>query len=356
MPKPLFLKAKVFYYAMQFRHPLLLSIMFLPLLASLFFFLKKRACTHPSLFFFSLLGDSIRKEARHTRLWFRFLFGLCIVALVLLAVAIARPFSLENWSQSTAEGIDILFVLDVSESMEANDLIPSRIIAARKVIQDFIKKRKEDRFGLVIFGGNAITKSPLTSDHDFLLNQVEDSRTHELKQGTAIGMGISNAVGRLRHSKSQTKVIILLTDGDSNVGAINPITAADLARQDRIKIYTIGIGSKDRVVVPIFAYDIYGNKTQMVAEVPSYLNPELLEQMARMTGGRAYMARDSAMLGKIVGEIGRLEKSKIVLGRKTRHQEKFLVPALIATLCLFVGALLQETRFRRRKNHALAIS
>ena len=216
----------------------------------------------------------MRRESRRTKRIFRALFAFTLLSLIVLAFVAARPTWVKSWAKKSSEGIDIVLALDVSESMDADDLPPSRILVAKQVIRDFIRRRTEDRIGLVLFGGEAVTKCPLTRDFDFLLSQVDDVKLRELKQGTAIGNGLASSIARLRHSDAKNRVIILLTDGDSNVGAINPITAANLARQEGIKIYTIGIGKADRVVVPIYAYDIFGKRNQLIAQVPSYLNPE----------------------------------------------------------------------------------
>jgi Ca-activated chloride channel family protein len=232
--------------------------------------------------------------------------------------------------------------------MDAEDLDPTRIIAAKQVIRQFINQRPNDRIGLVVFGGESVMKSPLTRDFDFLLTQVDEVKLRELKQGTAIGLGITNGISRLRKSQSKNKILILLTDGDSNVGAVNPMTAAKMAAQEGIRIYTIGIGKQDRVVVPIYGFDSRGRKTHLVAQVPSYLNPKLLEEMSELTGGKSYMARDTGMLSRILQEIDKLEKTKVLLTAHTELEELFLYPALAALLLLTVSYLLLETRFQRR--------
>jgi Ca-activated chloride channel family protein len=165
-------------------------------------------------------------------------------------------------------------------------------------------------------------------------------------------MGIANGVARLRRSESKSKVLILLTDGDSNVGAINPMTATQLARQDSIKIYTIGIGKSDRVIVPIYAYDGFGRRTQLVAQVPSYLNPELLKKISALTGGNSYMARDPGALSNILHEIDALEKTKTKVTKLEKKEELFFIPALLSTIVLLVIQLLLETRFRKARANA----
>ncbi|MFM8269675.1 MAG: VWA domain-containing protein, partial [Pseudomonadota bacterium] len=265
------------------------------------------------------------------------------------AKLMADSNSIKTLVKKSTEGVDIALVLDVSESMDAEDLEPTRILAAKEVIRQFISQRPNDRIGLVVFGGESVMKSPLTRDFNFLLKQVEDIKLRELKQGTAIGLGITNGISRLRKSQSKNRVLILLTDGDSNVGSINPITAAKLAAQEGIRIYTIGIGQQDRVVVPIFAFDPQGRKTHLVAKVPSYLNPKLLGEISEITGGKSYMARDTGMLSRILQEIDKLEKTKVILNAHTETEELFFYPALLALLLFTVSFLLMETRFQRKQ-------
>jgi Ca-activated chloride channel family protein len=317
-------------------------------LAALFFVFRRRSRTDSLLSRMPGPWKDLLKEMRRTRWAFRFLFLAQLVALGLLVASVARPVRTKTTVKKSTEGVDIVLVLDVSESMDAEDLDPTRIIAAKQVIRQFINQRPNDRIGLVVFGGESVMKSPLTRDFDFLLTQVDEVKLRELKQGTAIGLGITNGISRLRKSQSKNKILILLTDGDSNVGAVNPMTAAKLAAQEGIRIYTIGIGKQDRVVVPIYAFDSRGRKTHLVAQVPSYLNPKLLEEMSELTGGKSYMARDTGMLSRILQEIDKLEKTKVLLTAHTELEELFLYPALAALLLLTVSYLLLETRFQRR--------
>jgi len=292
-------------------------------------------------------GTFLEEQNRRTRRHHFVLLSLLVLATLLIGIAAARPLHIRSWAKRYSEGIDILICLDLSESMEATDLVPTRLVAAKSVIREFIEKRKDDRIGIVTFGGEAVTRAPLTKDHDFLLAQVEALQLRELKQGTAIGNGLANSIGRLRHSESKSKVIVLLTDGDNNVGAVNPITAANLARQEGIKIYAIGMGKEDRVVVPIYAYDMYGKKTQLVAQVPSYINPELLRKIADLTGGLAYMARDTMALSQVLQAIDRFERTKVRLKPMQKKEELFIYPTAAALLILIAIYLLLDTRFRR---------
>lgn len=333
----------------QLMEPNYLWLFLMPSMAVIFFLFKKRNPSNQKQLSFTFSHDLFKKHHRRTRFIFRIMLLSNLVVFALLAFCVARPMVIKSWVQKWTQGVDIVFVLDVSESMDATDLIPSRIQAAKSVIKDFVSHRPDDRIGLVIFGGESILKSPLTRDFDFLLAQVEDVKLRELKQGTAIGNGMANGIARLRNSESKTRILILLTDGDSNVGAINPITAAHLARQEGIKVYSIGIGQNDRVLVPIYAYDSSGTKTQLVAQIPSYLNPELLKQIASITGGRSYMARDTGALNRILQDIDQLEKTKIKLLPMSKKEETFLFPAILACFLLITLLFLQETRFQQRR-------
>jgi Ca-activated chloride channel family protein len=324
-------------------------VFFIPLVAALFFFLLRRRNQKDKLLF-RMPGpwQDLKKAMRRTTWAYRFLFLAQILALGLLVLVIARPVRTKVLTKKSTEGVDIALVLDVSESMDAEDLEPTRILAAKQVIRQFISQRPNDRIGLVIFGGESVMKSPLTRDFDFLLRQVEEVKLRELKQGTAIGLGITNGIARLRKSQSKNKVLILLTDGDSNVGSVNPMTAAKLAAADGIKIYTIGIGKQDRVVVPIYSFDTNGKRTHLIAQVPSYLNPKLLKEISDTTGGKSYMARDSGMLSRILQEIDKLEKTKVTISAITELEELYFYPASIALLILAISYLLLETRYQRK--------
>lgn len=329
----------------QFGDPTMLWVALVPVALALWFFFRKKRSPKDTLAF-SSWSELLEKERRRTRRNFRALFAVFLLGLFALGLGAARPHRVKAWAKRFSEGIDIVLVLDLSESMEADDLVPTRFIAAKRVISDFIAKRTDDRIGLVVFGGESVTKAPLTRDYGFLREAVRDLRLRELKQGTAIGMGLANGISRLRGSESRSKVLVLLTDGDNNVGAVNPITASLLARQEGIKIYAIAMGAADRVVVPIYAYDEMGRKLHLVAQVPSYLNPELMRRLAANTGGRAWMARDTGALQQVLQEIDRLEKTRVRLQPMQKKEELFTVPALAAFGLLFLVVVLLETRFR----------
>ncbi|NBX93691.1 MAG: VWA domain-containing protein [Proteobacteria bacterium] len=332
----------------HFFYPKLLWALIPIALLAVFFIFRPRKEKEPLLSKMPGPWEQLKSAIRRTRWAFRVLFLLQLLALGLLVVVIARPTRTKTLVKKSTEGVDIVLVLDVSESMDAEDLSPSRILAAKQVIRQFISQRPNDRIGLVTFGGESIMMSPLTRDFEFLLGRVEEVRLRELKQGTAIGLGITNGIARLRKSQSKNKVLILLTDGDSNVGSINPVTASKLAAQEGIRIYPIGIGQQDRVVVPIYAVDGNGKRLHVVAQVPSYLNPKLLKEIADNTGGKSYMARDTGMLSRILQEIDKLEKTKIKVHALSETEELFFYPAALATLLFAICYVLLETRFQRK--------
>lgn len=324
-------------------HPSILTLLAIPALLALYFALAKPS-TPRGLFTGPI--DLLKKLTRQSRLKMRSIFALALITMALIIFAASGPIKELTTPSVTADGIDITLVFDISDSMEADDYKPNRMEVAKEVLKDFIRRRKYDRIGIVLFGGDAVTKSPLTRDYDFLAHQIDDIRFRELKQGTAIGMGLLGGVSRLRNSKAKTKVIVLLTDGDSNVGTINPMTAANLARQENIKIYAIGIGQKDRVIIPIYAYDTFGRRGALIANVPSYLNPALLKHIAQITGGQAYMARDGNMLARFVNEIDALEKTPLKVNLKKETIPYYRYPLVLGALLLLMIILLLEFRFK----------
>lgn len=333
---------------MRFLTPNALWLIAVPVAAILYFALKRRRPGN-RVAALSLPIPEVLSAARRARWAFRAIFVVSCASLACLAVAVSEPVRRLRWIERWSEGIDIAIVLDVSESMDATDFTPNRMEVAKQVVREFIRGRQADRIGLVMFGGEAVTKCPLTRDYDFLLRQLADVQMRELKQGTAIGMALANGVARLQSSDAKTKVIVLITDGDSNVGAINPITAATLAREEKIRIYSVGIGKETRVLVPIYAYDLLGNKTHLLTHVPSYINPELLQQISKLTGGKSYMATDPKALRAILSEIDQLEKSKVKLLPRQKDEPLYLAWALPALVMLFGATLLQETRYRRAR-------
>ncbi|MDE5963603.1 MAG: VWA domain-containing protein [Alistipes sp.] len=252
------------------------------------------------------------------RYWLRHVpFALRIIALALLIVALARPQGIEENARTNTEGIDIVLAIDVSGSMLARDFKPDRITAAKEVAGDFISDRTGDRLGLVVFAGEAFTQSPLTTDQGTLQTLLGRIRSGLIEDGTAIGNGLATAINRLRESEAKSKVIILLTDGVNNRGEIAPLTAAEIAKAQGIRVYTIGVGTQGMAPYP--AVDMFGNRTFVQQQVE--IDEKTLREIAAQTGGNYFRATDKAKLKAIYDEINRLEKSKIEVFEHITYHE-----------------------------------
>jgi Ca-activated chloride channel family protein len=278
------------------------------------------------------------KVARHS------LFVLRILALMALIIAFARPQSGQTEQKVTTEGIDILLAMDVSTSMLAEDFKPkNRLEAAKVVAADFIKGRQNDRIGLVVFAGQSFTQCPLTLDYGVLLRFMEEIESGMIEDGTAIGMAIATCVNRLRDSTAESKVVILLTDGQNNRGELDPATAAKVAEAFNIRIYTIGAGKKGDALYPVDD-PIFGRRyVPMKVEI----DEELLQRVAQVTGGRYFRATDRTSLERIYDEIGELEKTKIEVTEYTRYKELFVNLLYAAFGLVLLEILLANTLFRK---------
>ena len=266
--------------------------------------------------------DGVAEAPRTVRYYLRHLpFALRCAAVALLIVALARPQSVDEGSTSNTEGIDIVLAIDISTSMLAQDLQPDRIQAAKQVAGNFITDRPGDRIGLVAFAGEAFTQSPLTTDQGTLQTLLGRLRSGVVEDGTAIGNGLATAINRLRESNAKSKVIILLTDGENNRGEIAPLTAAEIARDQGIRVYTIGVGTRGTAKVQI--------------------DEKILGEIADLTGGRYFRATDNAKLQSIYDEINQLEKSKVEISQYTTYTEEYLRWAAAALALLLVEFLLR---------------
>lgn len=270
-------------------------------------------------------------------------FLLRMAAFALLIVALARPQSAEHNTRTSAEGIDIMLALDVSGSMLARDFTPDRLEAAKEVAGSFISDRYGDRIGLVVFAGEAFTQSPLTSDQSTLLTLLGRVRSGLIEDGTAIGNGLATAINRLRESDAKSKVIILLTDGVNNQGQIAPMTAAEIAKAQGIRVYTIGVGTEGMAPYP--AIDMFGNLTFVNQKVE--IDEKVLKAISDMTGGRYFRATDKEKLKAVYDEINQLEKSKIEVMEHISYHELFLTWALAALGLLFAEFLLSNLVLKR---------
>lgn len=268
-------------------------------------------------------------------------------AFVLIVMAMARPQTHNAWDEKTVEGIDIMLAMDVSTSMLAEDLAPNRIEAAKQVASEFVTDRPNDNIGLTIFAGEAFTQCPMTTDHASLLNLLRAVRTdiaaHGLiSDGTAIGMGLANAVSRLKASKAKSRVVILLTDGSNNMGDISPMTAAQIAKSMGIRVYTIGVGTNNvaRYPMPVAGGVQYVN-------IPVEIDTKTLRNIAAMSDGHFYRATNTKELRRIYKDIDQLEKSRLNVKKFTKRYEAYQPFALAALLMLALEVLLRLTLLRK---------
>ena len=270
-----------------------------------------------------------------------------IVTFTLIVIVMARPQTSNSWKNKSVEGIDIMLAIDVSTSMRAEDLKPNRIEAAKAVASEFIIGRPNDNIGLSIFAGEAFTQCPMTTDHASLLNLLQNVRTDIaarglISDGTAIGMGLTNAVTRLKGSKAKSKVVILLTDGSNNMGDISPMTAAEIAQSLGIRVYTIGVGTNKVAPYPM---PVAGG-VQYV-NMPVEIDTKMLADIAAATEGDFYRATNTAELKNIYKEIDRLEKSKLNVKKFSKRYEAYQPFALAAAISLLIEILLRIIVFRR---------
>jgi Ca-activated chloride channel family protein len=266
----------------------------------------------------------------------------------MLVIVLARPQTQNSWKNQTIEGIDIMLAMDVSTSMLAEDLKPNRIEAAKQVASEFISGRPNDNIGLTIFAGESFTQCPMTTDHGSLLSLLKNVRTDIaqrglIEDGTAIGMGLANAVSRLKDSKAKSRVVILLTDGSNNRGDISPMTAAEIAKSFGIRVYTIGVGTNGTARYP---YPMPGGGVQYV-QMPVEIDTKTLSSIAASTDGDFYRATNTQELRGIYKEIDKLEKSKLNVKKYSRRYEAYQPFALAAVVLLLLEILFRITIFRR---------
>ena len=272
-----------------------------------------------------------RKSPRTLRYWLRHTpIVLRIAALAAIIIALARPVEVNHEEETTTEGIDIVIAMDISGSMLARDFTPDRLSAAKQLATEFVAERTGDRISVVAFAGEAFTQCPLTSDQASVGTMLSRLRSGVVEDGTAIGNGLATAINRLRESGAKSKVVILLTDGVNNRGQISPIMAADIAQDLGIKVYTIGVGSRDKAPMP--AYDPFGNMTYVMADVE--IDEALLREIAAKTNGQYFRASDNKALKEIYAQINELEKSKVEITHYTSYNELYMGWLLLALILL----------------------
>ena len=286
---------------------------------------------------------------RSTRSWRVYLlhvpFVLRVAAITLLSIALARPQLTNRWSSESTEGIDIMMALDISGTMQAEDLKPNRLEAAKQVASDFVIARPNDQIGLVVFAGESFTQCPLTTDHAVLVNLFKSVKFGMIEDGTAIGLGLANAVNRMKDSPTKSKVVILLTDGSNNRGDIDPLTAAEIAKTFGIRVYAVGVGSHGQARVPV--------QTPMGVQymtMDSEFDETTLQNIASTTGGQYFRATDNNSLKQIYEQIDQLEKTKLRVREYAKHTDTFAPFLMAALLCLLAEILLRYFVLRTISN------
>ena len=285
---------------------------------------------------------------KKTKSWsdalYHLLFVLRMIAIALIVVALARPLThSENAKTKITDGIDIVMAIDVSASMLSQDLKPNRFEALKKVASQFVKDRPNDRIGLVIYAGESYTKTPVTTDKSIILNALSEITYGQIEDGTAIGMGLATAVNRLKESKAKSRVIILLTDGVNNTGFIDSQTAAELAAEYGIKVYTVGIGTNGMALSP-YALNADGSIIYRMQQVD--IDEPLMKKIAQVTKGRYFRATNNQKLQQIYDEINQMETTKIEEFKYTEVDEKFRWWVLVAGVLLLLEFVLKHTLLR----------
>lgn len=291
-------------------------------------------------------ATTLKRSARSWRVYLLHVpFVLRVAAITLLSIALARPQLTNRWSSESTEGIDIMMALDISGTMQAEDLKPNRLEAAKQVASDFVIARPNDQIGLVVFAGESFTQCPLTTDHAVLVNLFKSVKFGMIEDGTAIGLGLANAVNRMKDSPTKSKVVILLTDGSNNRGDIAPLTAAEIAKTFGIRVYAVGVGSHGQARVPV--------QTPMGVQymmMDSEFDENTLQNIATTTGGQYFRATDNNSLKQIYEQIDQLEKTKLRVREYAKHTDTFAPFLMAALLCLLAEILLRYFVLRTISN------
>ncbi|MEX1114260.1 MAG: VWA domain-containing protein [Akkermansiaceae bacterium] len=328
----------------QFLHPeLLLLLLLLPVLA---LWRGRRGAPVAVRIPSTLDAESIGARPRSKVGGFLALLGL--LGLALLIIALARPRLGKGSSEVEASGIDIILTLDVSGSMEALDFElegkpANRIEVVKSVVDQFVGQRPNDKLGMVAFAGRPYMVSPLTMDHEWLAKRLRDVKIGQVEDGTAIGSAIASSVGHLRNSEAKSRIVIMLTDGVNNAGAVNPLTAAEAAKALGIKIYTIGAGTQGEAPFPV--QDAFGRRRLQTIKVE--IDEKILGEVAKATGGQYFRATDTDSLKHIYEEINKLETTTRKLKKYQQYDELFLHFLVPGLLIMLLELVLRQTRWRR---------
>lgn len=325
-------------------------LLFVPLVLSVAWYFYKRRYKTASLQYSSLETIRPLSPGWRTRALFLPLF-LKVLSLSFVIIALARPQIPNTKIRKNIEGIDIVICLDVSDSMLIEDMKPlNRLESAKDTIRKFVERRSSDRIGVVVFAGEAFTLVPPTLDYQLLLSRIQEIDTAQnarIKDGTAIGVGLANAVGRLKDSTAKSRILIFLTDGENNSGTIDPETALEMAKGYGLKIYSIGIGKDGPTRLPIYQKDFMGNRVKNYVPFESSVNEGLLSKMAKDTGGKFFRASREDSLNGVFRDIDSLEKTKVDVNRFVRYTETFQKYLVMALICYVISWLLGSTFLKR---------
>lgn len=326
---------------MSFANPqyLWLFLVYIPIIL---WYIKKQRVAEPTLKVSTLLpfekvGTSWKAYLRHV------LFVMRLLAIGCLIIILCRPQTYDRWSTSETEGTDIVIALDVSTSMLARDFKPDRFEAAKDVASQFISGRESDNIGMVIFAGESFTLVPMTTDKTVLLNYIQDISMGMLEDGTAIGDGIATSINRIKNGKAKSKSIILLTDGSNNTGVVAPLTAAEIAKNLGIKIYTIGVGSNGEALYPV-GMNYYGKMEYQ--KLPVVIDEGTLRSVASMTGGKYYRATSKNVLKEIFKDIDQLEKTQLDVKNYSHTEDDYMKWAVLLFMLVGLEVLLRYTVLR----------
>ena len=316
-----------------------LFLIYIPLIL---WYIKRHSNNNPTLLIsstmpFAKVGNSWKLYLKH------FMFIVKLAAIGCLIMILCRPQTHDSWSSTETEGTDIVLALDVSTSMLARDFNPDRFNAAKDVAMQFVSGRPTDNIGVVIFAGESFTQVPLTLDKTVLMNYLQDIKIGVLEDGTAIGDGIATAINRIKNGKAKSKSIILLTDGSNNTGVVAPLTAAEIAKEYGIKIYTIGVGSNGTALFPV-GVNYYGKMEYQ--ELPVVIDEATLKQIADKTGGKYFRATNEDVLNDVFKEIDQLEKTRMDVMNFNHTEDNYMPWAILLLVLVLADQVVRYTLLR----------
>lgn len=316
----------------------------------LFYFLLLRKKRSVASLKISSVDNFKRWHARGRVLFVKLNQLVLLVSLLVFIMALARPQRADSKVKRTLEGLDIVLVLDVSDSMLIEDMKPyNRLESAKETITNFVKQRMSDRIGIVIFAGEAFTLVPPTLDYQLIYDrvaQITTAASAHIKDGTAIGVGMASGAARLKDSQAKSRVMVFMTDGENNSGTIDPETGLEIAKGYGIKIYTIGIGKSGPTRIPVHTKDLFGNKIKTYQPFESTVNDDLLKQMAEVTGGKYFRASKEDSLSGVFNEINKLETTKIEDNKYIRYEEFFPQFLIVGLILFLLSRMLSMTLLR----------